>query len=48
LYRGIFTAIDEFTALRFTATGAQPAAKLTRNLPMTAFLTADNVWKEGK
>jgi hypothetical protein len=34
LYRDIFKAIDEFTTLRFTATGASPAAKRTRILPM--------------
>jgi hypothetical protein len=34
-YRGIFKAIDEFTSLHFTATGASLAVKLTRILPMT-------------
>jgi hypothetical protein len=34
-YREIFEAIDEFTALRLTATGASPAAMRTRFLPMT-------------
>jgi hypothetical protein len=34
-YRNIFKALDEFTGLRFTATGASPAAKRTRILPMT-------------
>jgi hypothetical protein len=31
----LFKAIDEFAALRFTATGALPAAKSKRILPMT-------------
>jgi hypothetical protein len=35
IYRDIFKAIDEFTALRFIATGASPAAKRTRILSMT-------------
>jgi hypothetical protein len=34
-YRDIFRAIDEFTALRFTVTGAPPAARRIRILPMT-------------
>jgi hypothetical protein len=35
MYRDIFKAIDEFTALRFTAIGASPAAKRKRILHMT-------------
>jgi hypothetical protein len=35
IYRDIFKAIDEFTALRFTVTGASPAAKRTQILPIT-------------
>jgi hypothetical protein len=41
-----FNKIDAFTTLRITATGAQPAAKRTRILPMN--LHADNIWNEGK
>jgi hypothetical protein len=36
-YRDIFKAIDEFTALHFTVTGASPAAKCTRILPVTQY-----------
>jgi hypothetical protein len=35
LYRDIFNAIDDFTALRFTAIGLFSAAKGIRILPMT-------------
>jgi hypothetical protein len=41
-----FNKFDAFTALRLNATGAQPAAKLTRILPMTQH--ADNILNEGK
>jgi hypothetical protein len=41
-----FNKIDAFTALRFTTTGAPPAAKRTRILPMIQH--ADNIWNEGK
>jgi hypothetical protein len=34
LYRNIFNSIDEFTALRFSATGPLLAAKGVRILPM--------------
>jgi hypothetical protein len=36
----------KFTALRFTATAASPAAKRTRILSVTQH--ADNIWNEGK
>jgi hypothetical protein len=35
IYRDIFRAIDEFTAQRFTAICARPAAKRMRILPVT-------------
>jgi hypothetical protein len=44
--QGIFIKLDAFTAVRFTATGAPPAVKRTRILPMTEH--ADNIWNEGK
>jgi hypothetical protein len=42
----VFNKLHAFTALRFTATGAPPAAKRTRILPLTPH--ADNIWNEGK
>jgi hypothetical protein len=41
-----FNKIDVFTALRITATGAPPAAKRTRILPMSQH--DDNILNEGK
>jgi hypothetical protein len=41
LRREDFNGLDAFTALRFTATGAPPAAKCTRILPTTQH--ADNI-----
>jgi hypothetical protein len=35
IYKDIFNAIDEFTALSFTATGPLPAAKRMRISPVT-------------
>jgi hypothetical protein len=46
LYREDFNELDAFKALHFTATGALPAAKCTRILPMNQH--ADNIWNEGK
>jgi hypothetical protein len=34
-YMEVFKAVDVFTALRFTASGASPAAKRSRILSMT-------------
>jgi hypothetical protein len=45
-YRTVFNELDSFTAPRFTATGAPPAAERTQILPMTQH--ADNIWNEGK
>jgi hypothetical protein len=45
-YREDFNELDVFIALRFTATGALPAAKGTLILLMTQH--ADNIWNEGK
>jgi hypothetical protein len=41
IYREVLTFVDRFTALCFTATGAPPAAKRIRILPMNQL--ADNV-----
>jgi hypothetical protein len=41
IYRVFFNKLDALTALRFLATGAPPAAKRTRILPVT--LHADNI-----
>jgi hypothetical protein len=41
-----FIELDAFTAVRFTAIGAPPAAKRTRILPMIQH--ADNIWNEEK
>jgi hypothetical protein len=43
-HRAFLNKIYAFTALRFTATGAPPAAKRTRILPLTQH--ADNFWNE--
>jgi hypothetical protein len=43
LYREVLTFVDQFIALRFTATGAPPAARCIRIL-----LMANNVWNQGK
>jgi hypothetical protein len=45
-YRVLFNKLEAFTALRFTATGALPAAKRMRLLPTTQH--ADDIWNEGK
>jgi hypothetical protein len=39
MYRDNFFSLDEFTALRFTVTGAPPAARLMRILPMNQPIT---------
>jgi hypothetical protein len=39
IYREDFSSLDEFTALRFTATGALPAARCMRILLMNQLLT---------
>jgi hypothetical protein len=46
LVQCFFNKIDAFMALRFIATGAPPAVKGTRILPMIQH--ADNIWNEGK
>jgi hypothetical protein len=46
IYREDFNEVYTFMALRFTITGALPAAKCTRILSMTQH--ADNIWNEGK
>jgi hypothetical protein len=45
-YKVLFNKLGAFTALRFTVTGAPPAAKRTRILPMTQH--TNNIWNEGK
>jgi hypothetical protein len=42
-YREGLTFVD-----RFTATGAQPAARRIQILPMNLCKMADNLWNEGK
>jgi hypothetical protein len=37
IYREILTFVDQFTSLRFTATGAPPAAGRIRILPMNQY-----------
>jgi hypothetical protein len=44
MYREVFNQLDAFTALRFTGTGALPAAERMRILPIT--LHADNIFTD--
>jgi hypothetical protein len=37
MYREVLTFVDRFMALRFTATGAPPAAKSKRVLPIKQY-----------
>jgi hypothetical protein len=46
IYRVVFNQLDEFTALRFTDTGALLVVERMRILPVTQH--ADNIWNEGK
>jgi hypothetical protein len=39
IYREDFKSLDEFTAMRFTGTGAPPAARSIRNVPMNKPIT---------
>jgi hypothetical protein len=45
LYRDDFNSLDEFPALRFTATGAPPAARGMRILPITSGIHRSEVLK---
>jgi hypothetical protein len=37
MYKVVLTVVDQFTALRFTATGAPPAARQIRIFPMNQY-----------